>query len=266
MKIWAHCLVKNEENFIWYALNSIISWVDGVIVWDTGSTDKTVQIIKEVQKTNPLKIKFREYGPVTPEEHTKARQEMLEGGKGNWILILDGDEVWWEESIRKLMITIREGKGEFDSLTVRTINPVGDIYHYQEESAGQYEIAGKKGHFNLRAFSKDIPGLHLGGVYPREAYFDEKKCPIQERDGVKFLDVSYFHLTNLVRSRKGGVVGRNRKIKYEFGIPFPRDFYYPEVFFKGRPNFVPSPWKRLRGVRWIFSAIETPPKRLKRII
>ena len=48
--IWANTIVHNEENFIWFAIMSVIDWVDKMLVWDTGSTDKTVEIIEEIIK------------------------------------------------------------------------------------------------------------------------------------------------------------------------------------------------------------------------
>jgi len=36
--ITAHMIVKNEEQWVWYALQSILPYVDKVIVYDTGST------------------------------------------------------------------------------------------------------------------------------------------------------------------------------------------------------------------------------------
>ena len=50
-------LVKNEERFLWYAINSILPFVDKIMIWDTGSTDKTVEILKLI--TSP-KISFKE--------------------------------------------------------------------------------------------------------------------------------------------------------------------------------------------------------------
>lgn len=264
MKIWVHTIVKNEENFIWFAIKSVLPFVDKILVWDTGSTDATGQIVRGIQKQEPQKIIYKEYGSVSAEEHTKARQEMLDKTDADWVITLDGDEVWWDDSIKRLAEEIK--RNECESIVVRTVNPVGDIYHYLSETAGQYQIAGRKGHLNLRAFSKKIPGLHLGEIYPKEAYFDEENRPIQEREGVKFLDVSYLHLTHLIRSSKEGAVAGNRKVRYEIGRAFPLDFYYPEALFRERPKIVPSPWGKLSGFPYFLSVIETPIKRIKRIL
>ena len=35
-----HMVVKNEDRFIWYALNSVLPYVDKVIIFYTGSTQK----------------------------------------------------------------------------------------------------------------------------------------------------------------------------------------------------------------------------------
>ena len=48
MKIWAHTLVMNEDRFIWYAVMSVIDYVDKILIFDTGSTDGTVRIIKGI--------------------------------------------------------------------------------------------------------------------------------------------------------------------------------------------------------------------------
>ena len=100
MKIWANTIVNNEENFIWFAIMSVVDYVDKVLVWDSGSTDNTVAIIKEIQKIKKDRIIFREVGEVKGEDFAKARQAMLEQSRCDWILILDGDEIWWKGSIK----------------------------------------------------------------------------------------------------------------------------------------------------------------------
>src|SRR3990167_5692967 len=47
--ITVHCVVKNEEKWVWYALNSVIDIAQKVLIFDTGSTDKTVEIIKKIK-------------------------------------------------------------------------------------------------------------------------------------------------------------------------------------------------------------------------
>ena len=44
--ISACMIVKNEEEMLPNCLESIRSWVDEIIIVDTGSTDKTVEIAK----------------------------------------------------------------------------------------------------------------------------------------------------------------------------------------------------------------------------
>jgi hypothetical protein len=138
---------------------------------------------------------------------------------------------------------------------------VGDIFHYQEESAGRYSLAGKKGHVSLR-FLRNVGGLKVRGTYPYEFYTADNKRPIQEVRKIEFTDIPYLHLTHLSRSSQDAKI----KEKAEIGISFPLDFYYPEVFFGEKPNLVPSPWKRLGGRNLIKAALATPPRKIKRRI
>lgn len=263
-KIWGHCLVRNEENWVWYALSSVIGHLDKVLVWDTGSTDKTVEIIKTIKSP---KISFREYGPVTPETFAKARQEMLEKTKASWLFLIDGDEIWTEEGIKKVIKEVQEKGDEVESVVVKTINLVGDVCHCQEEAAGQYEIAGRRGHYNLRAINLKIPGLHAALPHGQQGYFDEDGKPIQERDPEKilFLPVSYFHTTHLPRSSKDFEVPlRAKKRKYELGIPLAKTTKYPKVFYLPHPEIVPDPWIKMRRKDWVRAVVQTPFKKIKR--
>ncbi|OGE29014.1 hypothetical protein A2867_03570 [Candidatus Daviesbacteria bacterium RIFCSPHIGHO2_01_FULL_40_11] len=259
--IWANTIVHNEENFIWFAIMSVIDWVDKMLVWDTGSTDKTVEIIEEIIKIKPRKIEFKEVGPVDKFEFTKMRQAQLSKSRCDWILILDGDEIWWEDSIEKLTYEINTKSEKLDGLVVPMIVPVGDIFHIQEELAGRYKIHNKKGHINLRAINRRIPGLHVDWPYGREGYFDADNKPVQNREGMVFLDAPYLHVTHLKRSTKA----RNyNKFKHELGEALPKDFQYPEVLYASYPNVISNPWKKLSGIEFAVSKAITPFKIIKR--
>ena len=270
MQIWAHALVKNEEKYLWFAVISVIDHVDKILLWDTGSTDNTFLIIRELKKKYPLKIDNKEVGEVTGEEYTKISQKMLENTEADWFIILDGDEVWWEKSIKKLVETINKKGDELDLIVNPVVNCVGDIFHYQEESAGNYEIDGRRGHMNIRAINCKIPGLHFEKPHGQRGLYDSEGRVVQERSKNKriYLEHPLMHFTNLPRSsnRKNDLLvpKRKMKLKYELGISFPKDFYYPEVFFKPRPQFIGSPWKVADTKFKSRAFIETPLRKIKR--
>ena len=265
MRIVSNTIVYNEENFVWYALMSIAPYVDKMLVWDTGSTDKTAEIIKEFKKQYKEKVVFKQLGFVDRFKFTKVRQQMLDQSDGDWVLILDGDEVWWKESIKTLVKTIQD-KGLFlDSITVPFYNAVGDIYHVQDENAGRYKILDKEGHLTIRAFNKKIPGVHVVNPYGSEGFFDGDNCPIQSRDSKRqlYLDSPFFHLTHLRRSSKNQKVN---KYKYDLGKSLPEKMNIPEVFKINAPSLVPSPLIKRSKTYKLISTFLWPLQVVKRSI
>ncbi len=264
-KIIVHCLIKNEENFIWYALNSILPYVDEIMVWDTGSTDRTVKIIKSIKSP---KISFQQQHSVTPNSFPKLRQKMLKKTPPNytWLMILDGDEIWPENSIKKATAFARN-HFRYESIVVRTNNLVGDIYHRLPESAGHYQLAGKTGHLALRFINlKKIPGLHVSLPYGQEGYFDQSNQPIQNRDlqKIKFLNLSYHHATHLTRSSQDNqTMKRIFKRKYEIGETVKKE-ELPHIFFSSHPSNIPDVTSKASLNFRLTAAIQTPFRRLKR--
>jgi glycosyltransferase involved in cell wall biosynthesis len=237
MKIYAHCLVQNEENFLWYSVASIVEHVDKVMIWDNGSSDRTFEIIKELRNKWPDKIISKKFSGTV----SVARQKMLDETDADWIIILDGDEIWWENSIRHLVSVIDNEGSDLDSIVVPFKNLIGDMFHYQSEDKGKYNIDGKTGFLTIRAINNKIEGLKVSGKYPFEGYANSGGILIQNLDQNRrmFLDAPYLHLTHLKRSSK-----KSDKIKYRFGVEFPKDFYYPEVIFKTRPKIITSIWTK----------------------
>lgn len=261
MKIWANTIVNNEENFLWFSVTSVIDYVDKVIIWDTGSTDKTVKVVKELRKVYGEKISFKEVGEVSPDKFTKMRQQMLEQSTADWILILDGDEVWWKESIKKVVDEI-ERKDNLEGIVVPMYVPVGDIYHFQSEKAGKYQILGRTGHLSLKLFNKKIPGLHVNWPYGKEGFFDKDNRLIQERKNIIFVNAPFLHLTHLRRSSKKRLF---EKFKYELGDKIEDSFKLPEVLLGSYPDFIPNPLVRISGIDLIKSKVLTPLRKVKRV-
>jgi hypothetical protein len=267
--ICVHTLVKNEARFVWYAVNSVIGYVDKVLLWDTGSTDGSFEIEKEIKEKWPEKIVLEKRLQKTADEFTEIRQEMLDQTKSDWFMVVDADEIWWDDSIKKVIDLIQEKGDRLESIVVPTINPVGDIFHRQEEKAGRYKLAGRVGHYNLRAINRTIPGLHSYGKHGIWGWVDGDNKMIQDRvlGKIGYVNAPYLHTTHLKRARNGKdseVVKRKMKLKYEIGKPFPRDFFYPEVFFRERPKVVESPWKVMDAKFRFRAFFETPLRKIKR--
>ncbi len=270
VKIIAHCLVKNEARWVWYSINSVLPYVDNVMVWDTGSIDATVEIVKNI---NSPKIQIRTLSEITAEEFPAARQEMFDitGKEFTWVLILDGDEIW-EESAIKTVTKFARDNPQYESIVVRSNNLVGDIFHRLPESSGHYNLAGLKGHLNLRLLNlKKIPGINVKKPHGQQGYYDKNGVLVQDRDPrkIKFIDVYYHHATHLPRAgnNKGDqlVPKRPQKLKYELGQEIPQS-QIPQVFFLPHPADVPRVINRAPLSFWVRAAIETMPRRIKRAL
>lgn len=270
-RIAGHCLVKNEARFVWFSVMSVLPYVDRILIWDTGSTDGTLEIIEEIKKTEyGDKIYYKEYGSVTKDTFWKARQEMLDVTNEDWILMVDADEIWWDESIKKITKEMKTNGKNLESIVVPTVNLVGDIFHQQEEKAGLYKLAGRKGHLNLRGVNRKIPGLRSEGAHGVWGWVDETGKMIQDRDQmrIKFVEAPYLHASFLQRAGEvkadSLVPKRAKKLKHELGHNFPKDYFYPEVFFREKPKMVLSPWEVMSTSFYLRSMVETPLRKVKR--
>ncbi len=248
--ITAHCLVRNEERWVWYAIMSVIEYVDKILVFDTGSTDRTVEIVKSIKSP---KIIFEEKGIVGKKGFTGLRQEMLDRTETEWFMVLDGDEVWTKVAIEALMKAIGKAKAQERAVIVGHWACVGDVWHYSqimEELINPQAPLGLKGWRSARGMRK-FPGLQTTNSYPLESYVDEKGVNASEweRKRLIFIKEKFFHMTFLRRSatikQDRQVMMRGPKIRFVKGRAFSEGMEYPEVFHLARPKIVPDPWGRL---------------------
>lgn len=267
MQIWAHTLFKNEERWLWYSVTSIIDRVDKVLLWDTGSSDRSWEIAKLLKEKYKEKIDLKKYGETTPETFPIARQKMLDETNADWFIVVDADEIWWNSDIKQLTDEIRNADSKTEAIVVRNINLVGDIYHHFGNEASSYTFGKLKGSYALRAIKRNIKGLCSEGRHGMWGWSDGEK-QIQDRDTFKFVDVTYLHTTFLPRGENRIsdtlVPKRAKKLKYEIGTEFSVDFFYPESFFKEKPNFIISPWEKMSNLYKVRAFIETPLKKIKR--
>jgi len=196
VRITSHTIVKNEQNWIKPALLSVIDQVDQMLIWDTGSTDKTVAIIKSIDSP---KIIFAQKGRVNRQQLVNLRNQQIKATRTPWIILLDGDEIWPKENLFKLIKAIKAAKPNTIALVNRTRNCIGDINHFLPESEGRYKIGPWQGHLNIRAI-KNLPGLAVTGEYPQESYVYKGKSLQDQPERLEFVNTWYLHTTHLKRS------------------------------------------------------------------
>lgn len=252
MSVTVHSLVANEDQFIWFSLMSVLPFIDKILIYDTGSTDKTVEIIKSIKSE---KIVFEEKGKVSPTELVKLRNEQIQKTKTDFFMILDGDEIWPKVNLEKFLTGLKNMPKEKIGVYCRTRNTIGDIYHYLPESAGNYRFQNNKGHLTMRAF-RNVSGLTVDGIYPLETYKYQDRSLNDWDERLFFIDTWYLHTTHLRRSSNSQKVSGFRTRKIETGIAFKKE-EIPEVFLENLPPKRPFFYE-------LAARIITPLKEIKR--
>ena len=108
--ICACLMVKNEEEHLPRCLNSIRNWVDKIVVVDTGSTDRTVEIARSYGA--------QVYHHAWEGDFSKHRNQTLEYATGDWILVIDADEEFVEGDVAKLRPILDNPEHSIVSLNV----------------------------------------------------------------------------------------------------------------------------------------------------
>ncbi len=135
-------IVKNEESRIRRAIQSVRSCVDEIVVVDTGSTDKTMDLAREMG----ARVLERPFDG----DFSAARNVSLDACRGDWILVLDADEFF--PMLPKICIETAVGGMIGDEP-----NPYKGFYllrHNYEETT----LAVTYSDFVLRLF-KNAPGV-----------------------------------------------------------------------------------------------------------
>ncbi len=137
-------IVKNEEENLGRCLKSVQDLVDEIIVVDTGSTDKTVEIAEKYG----AKVYYFEWC----NDFSAARNESLKYASKDWILIMDGDDEFCNED-----------KDKFKNLIKEDLNN-NTIYFFETLNYSGYSITSTDISINLnpRLFKNNY-GFHYEG-------------------------------------------------------------------------------------------------------
>ncbi len=144
-------IVKNEEAMLPRCLESVKDFVDEMIVVDTGSTDQTIAIAKQYHA--------KVYHHPWEYDFSKHRNQSISYATGDWILILDADEMI-KPGDGPLLKAAIEQKG-IDSIMVPVLNT--------------YNQGMSQGHNNqVRLFQNGIGCRYEGIVHNKLTGYSRK--------------------------------------------------------------------------------------------
>lgn len=143
MKISACYIVKNEELTLGKSIDSIKGCYDELIVVDTGSTDRTVEVVKE----KGAKVYFFSW----QDDFSKARNYALSMATGDWVIFLDADEYYRGlVNIKNYVMSKVIDVGNIDAFLV-------SIFHVEKQELPPLKVA--------RVFRKDSHIYYTGAIH-----------------------------------------------------------------------------------------------------
>lgn len=172
-------IVKNEEDCIGRCLKSVEGVVDEIIIVDTGSTDRTVEICQS--------FGAKVYSFPWNESFADARNYGIEQATGDWILWLDADEEVDEQDRYKLRDALYLDSSLI--LNVRLINYFG-------EEANKDQVL-TMAHPRLFRNQKDL--RFVGKIH--------ETLVLKDKSQIGFVDINVYHYGYLTE-----VVGKKDKV------------------------------------------------------
>lgn len=143
MKISACYITKNEESNIRRSIESLLGQVDEIIVADTGSEDGTVAAAKSMGA--------QVYHYSWQDDFAAARNFALSKATGDWLILLDADEYFTEETAGNIRLLLDQVNDRCNCVFVQIVNWDKDK---QEEQDRFYQLR----------LAKNMPGLAYKGA------------------------------------------------------------------------------------------------------
>jgi tetratricopeptide (TPR) repeat protein len=142
-KITLCMIVKNEEEHLPQCLTSVRGLADQIIIVDTGSTDRTVEIAESFGATV--------YHHAWEGDFSKARNISMGYADGDWIFILDADE-------------------EVEAADVALVRQVAEQNEFKIVAVSVYNYSREKGMYtsflpSIRLFRRDLGAYYEGIVH-----------------------------------------------------------------------------------------------------
>ena len=209
-------IVKNEEENLPRALESVAGISDELVIVDTGSTDRTVAIAE----AHGARVLHEAWS----DDYAAARNVGVEAARGDFILYIDADEELRKEDAPALRTTLESGHHDVVILDIASRIGDGDktntvqyprVFRRYADARFRYrlheQIWESIAHHQPRVLSSEFLIIHHGYALSGEAYRDkcERNLALASRiveaepdNGFYLYHVGLGHLT-LGRSEEG---------------------------------------------------------------
>lgn len=172
MKISACVITKNEEKNLPTCLDSVKDIVSEIIVVDTGSTDRTV----DVAKSYGAKVFLFEW----INDFSAARNFAIEQAKSDWIIFLDADEFFAPDCVKYVPKAIREAdKKKLDMIICMMSNV--------EKKTGKITSSNQ----HIRIFKNHPQIRYVGAVHERIVRLDKSANALDVHKDITIIHTGY---------------------------------------------------------------------------
>lgn len=185
--------IKNEEKWLKEVLDSIARIAHGIVVFDDGSTDSTPDICRE----HPSVLDYHRQKSAELDEvrDKNILLKMALKHDPDWILCMDGDEIFEESAPERIFDAIRSCPADVTVLDLEFLYMWDDLYHYRTD--GIYRRIFHHRLFSLAGQDRDalsfVPTGHGGN-------FHCESVPPNIRGKSMEIDVKIKHLGYMFRA------------------------------------------------------------------
>ncbi|HEC64669.1 MAG TPA: glycosyltransferase [bacterium] len=186
VKICSHTIVKNGADFIEPCLRQILPHVNRALVSiDDRSSDGTVEIIKKLEKEyDNLDVDY--FTVKDSKDLVEARNRQIERTTEDYFWVVDDDEYWLEEDIKRLFKHFEK----YDDLAFRVTFwfPINDKQCWLLETR----------HSQIERVFKNVPGMVWYKTFPAERIHYKGTHLIRTHKRDRLLkDIFYIHFSYL---------------------------------------------------------------------
>lgn len=214
-------IVKNEENNIRRALESIKDVADEIIVVDTGSMDRTPEIVKEYTD----KLYFHEW----KNDFSEARNYSLKFPTCEWVMIFDADEEVKEDfkAIKNFLKNLPE---DVNTIYIPTISYLDWNFKktevastpriFRNGTVSYKNIVHNQAVYKPKVVNANFPIYHYGYIWTRklkeEKYIRTKNLIIKHLEGSRDPLDRLYYLVQLYKTEAvGGKIHKKNEIGWQ---------------------------------------------------